>query len=271
MKKFVVPMIANKSLLPVYVYSVGGMANQSRISRENGYAEFIWLHTVKGKGRLVLEGAEYVMKPGMGMLVYPGSAHHYEAVEEPWETHWVAFNGPGVRPLLQLSHMNRSELFTLCNTRLLERHIHDIYTAAIMKTPDMSLKTSGKLYGFLVDLPACVAERMRPNSPAGALLERALDYMERHYAGGFSLEELAASIGVTHQYVCRIFKQTMQMTPGAYLTKLRLQKAKELLIGTRLSVAETGKSVGFHDSSYFCHLFRHHEGVTPSEYRRNYR
>lgn len=271
MKSFVIPMITNKNVLPAYVYCVGGMANQSRISRENGYAEFIWLHTVKGKGKLVLDGAEHVMKEGMGILLYPGTPHHYHAIEEPWETHWVAFNGPAVRPLLQLSRLTRSELFTLCNLRLLERHIRDIYAAAILKHADIGLKTSGKLYSFLIDLPGCVTERMRAQSAAAVLMEQALTYMERHYASSFSLEHMAETIGVSHQYVCRIFKQTMQMTPGAYLTQLRLQKAKELLIGELYSVTETGERVGFHDSSYFCHLFRHHEGVTPSEYRRNYR
>jgi len=271
MMPFVVPMIPNKQLLPVSIYTVGGMANQSPIHRESGYAEFIWLHTVSGKGKVELEGTEYTMKAGMGMLIYPGAAHRYYAVEEPWETHWVAFNGPGVQPLLQLTRMTRSEVFTLCNTRLLERHLHDIYTAAISKNADIGLKTSGKLYNFLIDLPNCVTERVRVRTSAGILTKRVLEYMESHYDSGFSLEAMAEALDVSHQYVCRIFNQTMQMTPGAYLTKLRLQKAKELLIGENLSITETGRRVGFHDSSYFCHLFRHHEGVTPTEYRRNYR
>jgi len=272
MKRFVMPLITNKELLPVYVYTVGGMENQSPIDREDGYSEFIWLHTIKGKGKLIVDGTEYTMKADMGILLYPETAHRYYAVEEPWETHWVAFNGFGVRALLQLAGMNGTELFYRCNTRLLERHLYDIFTAAIGGHADIGLTTSARLYSFLTELPACVkGEQEGARFSTGGLLEQALTYMERHYASNFSLDEMAAAIGISHQYVCRIFNQTMRMTPGAYLTRLRLQKAKELLIGGDGSVAETGRQAGFQDSSYFCRLFRQHEGVTPLEYRKKYR
>lgn len=272
MKNFVMPMITDKSLHPVYVYTVGGVENQKPIDRQNGYSEFIWLHTVQGKGKIILDGTAYTMKADMGMLIYPGVAHQYYALEEPWETHWVAFHGFGVHSLLKLTRMTRSQVYALSNSRLLERHIRDIYSAATIHNVDVGLKTSGKLYSFLIDLPNCVTDdRARAHSSAGSLMKQALEYMERHYGSSFSLDDMAETIGISHQYVCRIFNQTMQMTPGAYLTKLRLQKAKELLLRKNLSIAETGKKAGFHDSSYFCYLFRQHEGVTPSEFRRKFR
>ncbi|MDQ1909054.1 AraC family transcriptional regulator [Paenibacillus sp. GD4] len=272
MRQFIVPVITNRSLLPVYLYSVGGMENQIPIHRQHGYTEFIWLHTIQGKGRLLLDAAEYVLEPNMGMLIYPGVAHKYHSLEEPWETHWIAFHGFGIRPLLQKLLMTKSKVYRLQNAQLLERHIHDIFTAACSKHHDIGLNTTGKLYNFLLDLPSCVVDERTPaNTAAYSLLNQVQEYMEQHYDRNISLSEMAGAAGISHQYLCRIFKQTMQMTPTAYLTKLRLQKAKELLLERDVTITQAGRSVGFWDTSYFCAVFKQHEGITPLDYKRNYR
>lgn len=270
MKRFVVPMLADKQLLPAYVYTVGGMANQSPIDRQDGYAEFIWLQTVKGRGKLEMKGKSYILREGLGLLLYPETPHRYEAIETPWETSWVAFNGPAVRPLLERGKLRHSDVFELRNGLLLEHRLMEIFSAADVKNTDIGLKTSGKLYQFIIDLIDSISDKDRTRS-SELLLDKVLAYMDQHRAEPFSLEEMAESLGMSHQYICRIFNKMMHTTPGAYLTQLRLQKAKEMLIGTSLSIAEVGRAAGFPAHSYFGLLFRQQENMSPSEYRRKYR
>jgi AraC-like DNA-binding protein len=273
MTPFILPLIAEEHLLPFYVYCVGGMTNQTPIRRPNGYLHYIWLHTVRGAGMLWLDGSEYLLKKETGVLLHPGVPHEYHAVQEPWETHWVAFQGFGVAPLLQRIGLTKSGVFPIGNLPRLDRLLQEIFIASDESGRDPGLKGSAKLYHFLTELKGCLyQDKSRSGEAAYQRIRPVLTYMEQHYASDLSLDQLAALIGTTPQYLCRVFKQTVQMSPIGYLTRLRLQKAKELL--ARLNdktVAEISALVGYHDPSYFCSVFKQYEGLSPMEFRRSHR
>ena len=84
----------------------------------------------------------------------------------------------------------------------------------------------------------------------------------------FPITVLAEIAGVSHQYLCRIFNQTMNIRPNEYITCRKLQEAKHLLAETSLSVYEVCLKSGFSDASYFSTVFKRYEGITPAEYRR---
>jgi AraC family transcriptional regulator of arabinose operon len=272
MKKFVLPLLRDEVNLPCYVYCVGGMEDQTPIRRPYGYPQYIWLHTIKGKGKLSLDGEDHILGENNGILVYPGVAHEYFALEQPWETHWVAFQGFGVKALLQTLGLSRSEVFSLHNQQLLDRLLNEIFISAMTNSPEGGLKSSARLYNFLMELIHCLDhDRTRLKVTAYSRLQPVLTYMEENYGGDLTLEQLAAVIGASPQYLCRIFKQSIKMSPIVYLTRLRLQKAKEILLDQNgISVTETGRKTGFHDTSYFCSVFKQQEGVTPLEFRRSY-
>ncbi|CAG7621965.1 HTH-type transcriptional activator RhaR [Paenibacillus solanacearum] len=272
MKKFILPLLQGEVLLPFYVYCVGGTADQPPIRRLGGYPYYIWLHTVKGKGKLYLEQSVHTLREHTGVLIYPGSAHEYYSLESPWETHWVAFQGYGVAPLLKQIGLERSSVYHLSNMQLLDRRLNDIYMSSKVSGPDSGMTSSGKLYSFLIDLKNGLhPDRARSQATAHSRLQPVFAYMESHYRDDLSLDRLAVLIGASPQYLCRIFKQTVQMSPVIYLTRLRLQKAKELLVDNHeRTVGETAASVGFHDTSYFCSVFKQYEGMTPLEFRKSY-
>jgi YesN/AraC family two-component response regulator len=59
------------------------------------------------------------------------------------------------------------------------------------------------------------------------------------------------------------------MRPFEYLTGIRIQKAKEMLTGSgSFKLTEIARSSGYNDTSYFCAVFKEHEGVTPIEFRK---
>ena len=58
------------------------------------------------------------------------------------------------------------------------------------------------------------------------------------------------------------------MTFSSYIRDYRVQKAKELLIGTNLKLHSVGEQVGYGDAKYFCRVFKEATGLNPSEYRK---
>lgn len=80
---------------------------------------------------------------------------------------------------------------------------------------------------------------------------------------------MAEHIGISSVYLSNIFKKETGMNFVSYLTKYRLDKGKEMLLETSLSVKDISKYVGYHNASYFVSVFKGETGYSPVEYRQN--
>lgn len=96
--------------------------------------------------------------------------------------------------------------------------------------------------------------------------QRVKDYCLAHLAEKITLDELAAVCGLGRFHFLRQFKQTVGMTPYAWLVRLRLEQACALLARSSQTIAEIAQGVGFYDQSHFNRAFRQAFGVAPSRY-----
>ena len=106
------------------------------------------------------------------------------------------------------------------------------------------------------------------NDRYGNLIREARAYIAEHFArSDFSLNMISAHIGVSPSYFSSIFKQEMGQSFVEYLTKVRIDKACELLKCTNLRTAEIGESVGYNDPHYFSATFKKIMGQSPKDYK----
>ncbi len=97
------------------------------------------------------------------------------------------------------------------------------------------------------------------------LLEK---YLQEHYSQDISLGELSERFGFTSEYLGKIFKKYTGETPSKYLTKLRMNEAKRLLVGKpEMEIQKIGEMVGYKDGFYFSRVFKSYTGIQPSEFR----
>lgn len=112
-----------------------------------------------------------------------------------------------------------------------------------------------------------------PEPQEGHLCEHVLQmtrYMQEHYQEKITLDMLSEELHISKFHLSRLFRQAMGMTPGEYLTRLRINRAKLLLRQTGDSIAAICEQIGFENPSYFIRLFRRFENSTPGEYRRKW-
>lgn len=95
-----------------------------------------------------------------------------------------------------------------------------------------------------------------------------LELIERHHRERAPLAVIAQAAEVSRSHLCRIFKRVTGVTLKRYLTRRRLQTAKELLLRPGMTIPEVARRVGYPDASHFDRVFRQWEGLTPSGYRR---
>lgn len=100
-----------------------------------------------------------------------------------------------------------------------------------------------------------------------ALVKRAIVFLQRNYARPLARWEVAEGIGVSEDYLTRIFNQELGISPWDYLNRYRIAQAKKLLRETDDTIERVGSHVGFSDPAYFSRVFRRIAGVSPRTYR----
>ena len=99
------------------------------------------------------------------------------------------------------------------------------------------------------------------------LVKRSIAFIHQNYALPISRVQIANAIGISEDYLSRLFKQELGISPWDYLNRYRILEAKNLLRETHLSIGNIGKSVGFSDASYFNRVFKRLTGVSPGSFR----
>ena len=98
-------------------------------------------------------------------------------------------------------------------------------------------------------------------------LRRVMAYIHEHLAGDLSLTEIASVVPLSAHYFATLFKQSTGETLLQYITRCRIERAKELLAKRTLAIADICQQVGFRDQSYFTKVFRRYSNMTPKTYR----
>ena len=102
-------------------------------------------------------------------------------------------------------------------------------------------------------------------------LKPATDYIAEHYAEPISLAMLAEIVGTSVINFRRQFRITFGISPGRYITTIRLNAARALLESTEKLISEIATETGFCDQSHFTKIFKRERGMTPGEYRSMHR
>ena len=100
-------------------------------------------------------------------------------------------------------------------------------------------------------------------------LKRVLDYIADNLAEDLSLSQLAAVAGMSSHYFSEMFKQSTGSTPHIYVLSRRIERAKEHLRNSKLSIIDVGLEAGFPNPSHFSRVFRKLVGTSPSSFQRD--
>ncbi len=150
-----------------------------------------------------------------------------------------------------------SKLLTLDDIKRLEQHAHVTLQSKGILSEEETIAMLQRLLGESDALPP----------QTSALVKRTVAYLHQHYTRQISRSELAKEVGVTEDYISRIFNRELGLSPWEYLNRYRIYHAKELLRRTNDSIGSISQQVGYNDQKYFSRVFRKLTGVGPKEFR----
>jgi AraC-like DNA-binding protein/ligand-binding sensor protein len=98
-------------------------------------------------------------------------------------------------------------------------------------------------------------------------LRKAERYIREHFLENPPLHEVASAAGLSPAYFSTVFKEELGESFSDFLSRLKVEKAAELLLGSELSLADVADTCGFQDQSWFSRVFKRHMGVSPGRFR----
>lgn len=234
----------------------------------SGIRGFHMLHVIKsGKGIIQIGKKHYTASAGDIFYLPPDQDVFYRADEqEPWEYRWVGFVGTRGIIALNATELPDKIVVHVHDCEKMWEYMREIYLHASHRNELGEMKALAYTYLFLAEvLEQCSAETSA-NEAASMYVRQATEYIHEHYAEEISVDSLCQRMNISRSYLYKLFKRHYGESPSGYVTRFRLEKARELLSTQRHVVNEVSEMVGFSDHSYFTKRFRIVYGMTPREY-----
>ncbi len=136
----------------------------------------------------------------------------------------------------------------------------------------MNAITWNELKNALFEIVEKISLNKQNNMPiVNLLVKKVLSMVDEFYRDGITLEQIAARLNITPEYLGSLFNKEVGVNFSTYIKEFRIKKAKELLISKELKTYEVADKVGYPDPKYFCRVFKEATGFTPGEYQKTYK
>jgi len=273
MGKFAFAVLTEMELkLPFYLLGVGIDFHQEMDphNRPKGFPHYQWIQCEEGEGVLHLGGQKYVIGADQAMFLYPGVSHRYYPVTSPWKVHWFTFGGKNLPPVLDAAGLKQSGVYSVVHAEQLVNKMRVAFSHLLSDSSLKGLECSSLVYDFLITLMKYAhSSGDEPVVTKYSRLKPVFDYIEQHYRDIITIDDLAATLDVTPQYLCNLFKATMNHRPFEYVNSFRIARSKDIMVQhPDMSLSEVAVQCGYESLSYFSSVFRKTEGLSPGEYKK---
>lgn len=261
---------AKSSLL--HIQEIGTLqATKPHFSRRKNLSSylFFWVHS--GSGTLFYDGLSYDLIPGDCVFIDCRKPYYHATSENLWKLSWIHFDGPTASSIYD-KYIERGGLPKFHPEQLLQYQLThtNLYKIAISDSYVKDMKINEGLSSLLVFL---MEDAWSPENAATGKKSSLLsikNYLDQNYSKRITLDELAERYYLNKYYLTRIFKEQYGMSINGYLQSVRITKVKQELRFTQKSIQEIAMETGFGSGYYLSRLFTKVEGISPSEYRKQW-
>ena len=258
---------------PVVATSAGRYVLFNRDSystSHDGRHDYHLLYVKSGKLYYYIKNTQHCVPSG-GVLIYkPNEPQHYEFfLSDAPDIYWVYFTGSDTGDTLKRLELQSGNILlgTACAQydTLFENIISELLYHKLHFMDISSMLIQQLL--FLVSRNVCNLTYF--SSHSDLVLEKVIDIFHSSYREKISISSIANKLNYSSSWLSKTFTRHYGMSPKAYLTNLRIEKAKSMLL-TTIPIRQVAEQTGFPDQMYFSRVFTASTGMAPSQYRQKH-
>ena len=224
---------------------------------------------VSGKGYLVVNGKKFTLYPHDVFFVDDKCTFsYYPDKDDPWEYVFFEFGGNFAQTYASLAGFSYTLPKRVCQHP--QKILSSLRSALEKKEGSFSYFKVTSLFFMLLD-SVCEPDGQTEFFYERNFIEEVKHFIQLKYLSPeFNVEYLCDSMHISHSHLCRIFKQNENMSLIAYISKLKMARAENLLVNSTYSIHEISYMSGYKEYEYFLRLFKRTHGLSPTQYRKKY-
>lgn len=246
--------------------SINRIQKQSKENKITSYFELIYIHA--GRGTFTINKEVKQFASHQLLLIPPGSTYKLTSACDV-DYYLVSFQvfikdkKEEAQPCLDSLACIQQQVLPF--QQVIVDLIEDLYRLKGEEIPHLHFLQKAKLYEIFFHLLS-YKKHVTPNDTLLAIEETKI-YMDTHFNEKIKIETLAQQAELSPKYYSEMFKKQYGITVSDYITRLRVNKAKQLLLMTKDSIRIIASSVGYADEFYLSRKFKQAVGISPSAYR----
>lgn len=254
-------------------YPTHGHADGYYFNIENGRMlnEYQLLYVTEGMG--IFHSAsvpEALLKAGDLFLLFPGEWHSYHPLKKTgWKSYWIGFRGKNMDDRVRAGFLSpQKPIYHVGYSAM----VNDMYQFGLKTAKEEAAYVQQTLAGvvnLLIGLMYSLERNivLNTNHEHVDMVNKARLRIRESLEADLTIQQIAAEMGVSYSNFRKLFKEYTGISPSLYQQDLRLQRAKELLTTTDLSIKQIAYQLRFDSPDYFSSKFKAKTGMKPSAFR----
>lgn len=257
-----------------HIQEIGTLhAENKHVSKRDKLSSYLFFVVHFGSGKLTYDGIEYELNPGDCVFIDCKKNYSHETSDDLWMLSWIHFDGPSLAMIYQkykerggqpAFHPTNSDEYVHILQRLKRIIASETYVKDMQINENLS-----KILTLLMEDSWNV--ETHSNYTKHYDIYEIKKYLDENYTQKITLDEISERYYINKFYLTRVFKEQFGTSINNYLLSLRITQAKSELRFTNKSIEQVGLDAGIGSGNYFSRTFTKFEGISPSEYRNQWR
>ncbi|MFE4712476.1 helix-turn-helix domain-containing protein [Paenibacillus sp. NPDC056722] len=238
-------------------------------------AHHMLLYIARGKGQLYVNGQQHQLERNTLHMHRPGTRLQLTASNagDELQFYWIAFDIYRLmeKNLSRREYMRELEFPLQGQIAVGGSQFKRLFYLMVAEGKTVNDRNPFISQQYLHDMLDGILRYAEPQAPndMDIRLKLTLDYLQNHYREDIRIDKLAEMAELHPSYYSQVFKQAMDKSPVVFLTHLRMNKAKEMLLQSDKAIRDIATDVGYKDEFYFSRRFKESSGYSPRVFTKN--
>ena len=231
--------------------------------------EYQLVYITRGQGIFESEPTGRVrITEGQVFLLYPGIWHRYHPARKTgWDENWIGFNGETADRIMKAFFPPDSAVISVGYDQRLHGLIRSVAERVREAPPGYQQLIAADTLEALALVRSRSMSYHASDREGSKKVQQAREFLLARSAEDVKVEDLAKDLGLSYSRFRTLFRERTGSSPHQYLLSIRINKARDLLLYSKLTIAEIAETSGFSSAYYFSRLFQQKVGCAPTQFR----